>query len=492
MKFNIKRLVSSVLLAALCAGMLPACSQNSAEEKDESEEVSKVSNEVVDVDVEIEEEDDVLKDNLPEADFDGYNFRILSCVFVGRELATFLVTDEMTGDAVNDAVFVSADGVANRFNISFETVSVNDTTAVMNTVKAAVTAGTDDFDIQCGHDINTCNLSKEGMFLNMYDVEQYDFSQPWWPANIVEKLQLAGKLYLGSNYLTYNGLHWTRVLIANKDRFEESGLEVPYETIISGEWYVDTMRELIEGTARDLDGDGDFDYNDLYGFMMGGGCTYCVQDCAGLNFYTKGDEELTVSVDIERTEAFAEKWLHFFELPDAVFEMGSNEFCSDVFRKNQVLIGTTMIGTAYDEFRDSEIRYSIITYPKIDEQQENYINTCTDAFWAIPITAYSHIDLIGTITEALSCANFQNVLPVYFETAIKRKLSESPDDAAQFDIIRDSRTIGFEYAYNLTFKNVFDTFVKNATGVSSYMKRFEKAAQKEADKLVSVFLKHDS
>lgn len=479
------RIISSILALLICAGSLISCSQT-AEQNDTEVSSNEVNSEVEITEVQ-EEEEEVLKDNLPDADFEGYKFRILSCQFVGRELATFLVTDEMTGDAVNDAVFVSSSGVADRFNIDFETISVSDINALANTVKASVTSGADDIDIQCGQDIATCSLSKEGMFLNMFNVEQYDFSKPWWPANIIEKLQLAGKLYLGSNYLTYNGLHWTRVLIANKDRFDECGLAMPYETIISGDWYVDTMRALIENTARDLDGDGDMDKDDFYGFMMGSGSTYCVQDCAGLNFYSKANDELNVSYDLERTEKFVEIWRHFFELPDAVYGDGANEFSSEKFRRNQVLIATTMIGTTYDEFRDCDFRYSILTYPKLDELQQNYVNTCTDAFWAIPITAYSHIDIIGTITEALSCANYQNVLPVYFETAIKTKLSDSPDDAAQFDIIRDSRAIGFEFAYSLTFSNVFSSLVMNESGVASFIEKNSKLAQKIAEKLVKQF-----
>lgn len=433
-------------------------------------------------------EDTVLYDNLPDVSFGGYDFRVLSCVFVGRELAEFLIMEQMDGDVVNDAVYESCLKISERFDVKFRIIHSGDINSLAKTVRQSVSADSDDFDIQCGQDLLTVSLSQNGMFCNMFNVEQFDFSRPWWPDNIVSQLALAGKLYVGSSYLTYNGLHWTRVLIANKDKFAEYTLEIPYDRIISGDWYMDDLIELVSGTAADINGNGKMDSDDFYGFMMGCGSAYCLQDDFGIKFYEKSDDALTVCEDHERTVHFLEIMKKLADLPDYTYGgTAENEFSSEIFRNKKVLIGTTMIGTAYDEFRNTDINYAIMPYPKLDELQENYINTCTDAFWAIPVTAYNNIDVIGTVVEALSCSNYQNVLPAYFEVALKTKLADSPDDAALFDIIRDTRTIGFEFAYSITYSNIYDTCIVHGQGFESYFTSQLKSAQRKADKLFEKF-----
>jgi len=484
--------VVSLMLAVLMAAQFTACA-NSTEETTAPTAENIQSAETAGVEIE-ETVDPMLQDDLPEANFDGYNFRILSCEFVGRELASFLMSDEMNGDAVNDTLFNNTLEVEDRFNVDISYFSVTDVGAVQNTVKTSVNGGTDDFDIQCGHDINTANLAKQGMFYNLYDIEQFNFDKPWWPKNIVSQLDVAGKLFLGSTYLTFNGLHWTRVLIANKDRFEEIQIEIPYEDINNGTWYFDDMYTLCESASRDLDGDGKIGGKDLYGFALGNGVTYCLQDNFNMIFHEETEEGLVVNPDQERIDTIIEGVRKLLKNENITYlGSGGDEFCIDIFLDNRCVIGTTMIGTAYDSFRDAESRYTILPFPKYDELQEEYINTCTDAFWAIPITASEHLEVIGTVIEALSCINYQRVLPIYYETAIKTKLSDSPDDAAMFDIIKDSRTIGFEYAYQMTFANIIDTLViRSNTAFSTYYARQKKLAQKNADKFYEEMKKlHD-
>lgn len=85
------------------------------------------------------------------------------------------------------------------------------------------------------------------------------------------------------------------------------------------------------------------------------------------------------------------------------------------------------------------------------------------------------------------CSNYQNVLPVYFESALKTRLSESPDDAAMFDIIKDTRTIGLEYAYQMDFANIVNPCVIQKADFMSYYKRWERSAQRNANALYEEF-----
>ena len=237
-------------------------------------------------------------------------------------------------------------------------------------------------------------------------------------------------------------------------------------------------------TVRILDGDGMMGENDLYGFCLGGGVAYCLQDTFGMVFHEETEEGLFVNPDEGRIDTIIDGVRKLLN-DETITYLGSGgaDFCIDIFLDNRSVLATTMIGTAYDSFRDADSRFAILPFPKYDELQDEYINTCTDAFWAIPITASEHLDVIGSVIEALSYVNYQRVLPIYYETAIKTKLSDSPDDAAMFDIIKDSRTIGFEYAYQMEFANIIGNLaIPNDTAFTTYYARRQKSAQKKADK----------
>jgi hypothetical protein len=426
-----------------------------------------------------------LTDGLPNTDFGGYEFRIASCNFYNKELATYLAYDELTGNPVNDELYNSKLYIENRFNVEISWIACGDTTAVMNAVKNSVTAGDDAFDITIGHDTNTGTLAQNGFLYDMRKVEQFDFEQPWWPSNTCDNLQVCGKLYVASNYMSYCGLHWTRVLCVNKTIAENYGREIPYNTVREGKWTLDSMFEFIADTTEDLDGNGKITAADQVGYVSGGQTNYCLQEALGCSVYKADSDGVPMlEINLDRLVTMVEKlnWLY----KTSELYLSNGDFGSDVFKNNLALLAYTLIGDAYDFFRESEVIYGFLPSPKLDEVQENYINYCTDVPWAIPKTA-ARMDIVGTICEALSCYNYKNVLPAYYEVAIKNRIADSPDDAEMLQLIADTRTIGFAYFYGMSFNNIISDVVGTTKEISSYLEKGEKSARKKLEKLVTTF-----
>ncbi len=61
--------------------------------------------------------------------------------------------------------------------------------------------------------------------------------------------------------------------------------------------------------------------------------------------------------------------------------------------------------------------------------------------------AIYHADAVATVMEALSCYNYNNVQPVIWEMVLGSKLSDAPDDAEMFSIVRDSTFVDLSYAF---------------------------------------------
>ena len=474
-----KKIISSLILLTLS---ISACGE-AASSTSAPVETKAENNTVI---TEAESTAPEASDGLPDTDFGGYDFRIASCNFYDKELATYLVYDELTGNPVNDELYNSKLYIENRFNVKISWIECGDTSAVMNYVKKAVSAGDDSFDIQIGHDTNTGSLAQNGYLYNMNNVDQFNFSQPWWPNDTIENLSVCGKLYVASNYMSYCGLHWTRVLCVNKTIADNYGRDIPYNTVRDGKWTLDAMFEFISDTSADLDGNGKIGKNDQVGFTSGNQTMYCMQEAVGCSVYKKDKDGMPeIAVDENQLTTMVEKLRWLYKESNLYFSEG--DFGVNEFKDGLALLAYTQIGDAYDTYRNSEVIYGFLPSPKLNEMQENYINCCTDVPWAIPATV-SDTDIVGTVCEALSCYNYTNVLPAYYEVAIKTRLADSPDDTEMLQIIADTRTIGFAFFYQLPFNNIVSDVANSKNKeLSSYIQKGMSKAQTSLDKLVEAF-----
>ncbi|MCR5683687.1 MAG: hypothetical protein K6G29_14675 [Clostridiales bacterium] len=479
--------IARILALVLLFGTFAGCSTATTDEGTAPVQVTPTA----DAETEPAPEEDVyVSDDLPSPDYDGYDYRILSCNFYNKELATYLTYDEITGDPVNDVLYASRDNIQSRFNIGIRWIETGDTTAGRDAVKKAVTAGDDAFDILIGHDTNTFGLGKDGYLYNLMAVDQFNFEKPWWPKNTVESLRIGDKMYAASSYLSYCGLHWTRVITFNKDYAEDLGYTDLYDEVREGRWTLDRLHELCEGVSVDLDGNGKYNVKDKIAFTSGGQTWYCMQEAAGIPVYRHDADGIPyLDIDIERVSKYVDIMRLLITGDDYV---ASGDFGIDQFKNGLALFAYTQVGDAYDTYRISEIRYGFLPTPKLDEEQADYINCCTDVPWGIPKNVSpERLDLIGTVTEAMSCYNYNSVLPAYYETAIKARTADAPDDTEMLTIIANTRTISFSYTYQLTYNNIVNGCVENNSEVASYFKKNEKVATKTLDRLIDAYSKMD-
>ena len=155
----------------------------------------------------------------------------------------------------------------------------------------------------------------------------------------------------------------------------------------------------------------------------------------------------------------------------------SGDFGVDVFKNGMALFAYTQVGDAYDTYRLSDVKYGFLPSPKLDEIQSEYINSCTDVPWMLPITlGDKQIEMVGTIVEAMSCYNYKNVIPAYYEGAIKARIADSPDDTEMLQLIADTRTISFAYTYGLKYANIAENLLAGRRETASEIAKSETAA----------------
>lgn len=483
------KILTSLLLAALllAPSMLTSCSDSAVNSDDTTADTSTVSAPSAESSSEeTEAETTIISDDLTDEDFGGYAFRILSCVFYNKELATYITYDELTGVPVDDALYNSKTNIEDRFKVGISWIETGNESAGLTAAKNAINAGDDAFDILIGHDTNTVGLGKSGLLRNMYDIDEFNFEKPWWPNNAVESWTVAGKMFAASSYISYCGIHWTRAMTVNKDWAEELQMEIPYEAVREGKLTLDMLNTLTEDVSYDVDGNGKINDKDKVGFTSGTQTWYCLQEGVDLPIYRRDDSgNIYLDLDVDRADKFLEIMRTLTQKDRYV---SSGDFGVKMFENGNALFAYTQVGDAYDYYRVSDVRYGFLPTPKLDEAQENYINCCTDVPWAIPKTVMGEQQhVVGTICEAMSAYNYNHVLPVYLEGALKSRAADSADDTEMLQIIADTRTIGFAYGYGLQINNILGDILDNGQGAASYFKSKEKVAEKALNKMISNF-----
>ncbi len=462
-----------LLLASLMLTSTVACAQTDDTPTDTNETVATT------------EADTENKPDLPEMDYGGEEFRILT----GKESYGTLVVEKTGGEVVNDAVLEANMAVSNQFNIRFANVTGNAETFIL--------AGDDEYDVSYMHDCTTASMSLNGWFLNIYDLPYIDPTAEWWPQFIVDSLTLNGKMYYYSNYSTYSAMANTVGCFFNQRILENHNMTFPYEYIRKGTWTLDQITTMSVAIYSDVNGDGLQDTEDILGFA----CSkypYAWLESFGIEFYQKesvDSAELTVRSDDERCYTLIDKlhtWLRtgydsvWAPMNDAGGKEGMSMFAAD-----HVAFTFANIGHLAPLAIDGDVRYGIVPLPKIDETQPQYYGGCTSELFSVPITL-NDTERVGIILEAMAYAGHKYIRPAYCEQTLKTRFATDPDCSEMLNLIFDNQVISFAYLFannvdggNMQFCFIYDTVEQNT--VASFLKIKSKREKKFVQKITEFY-----
>ncbi|MBE6725189.1 MAG: hypothetical protein E7576_08380 [Ruminococcaceae bacterium] len=399
--------------------------------------------------VETAPETEARVDGPEKTDLGGYELKIVTSTWFNND--GIIHPEELTGEVINDAVYNANLGVAETYNCGFAPIILDTYPAVTQAVELAVKSGMDEYDLSYNHDNQTVANAMKGYFLNIRGSDVFNFDAPWW-TKTAEDFTVGGGLYFAANYVTYSPLYFGFTLVYNKDIAANYGIEIPYDRIFAGDWYLEDFIAMTKDTNQDLDGDGEMTVGrDQYGFMASSLGLVNFQVSLGISVLGKDEEGyLTFSVDQERLSKaldmigrLMENGINKDDVPGEPWGYGTSHFAD-----GQVLFNYPQIVDIPAQMHDTDVRFGTLPPPKLDENQKDYISGCFDVYWAIPKTAYERVDTIATIVEGMGHNCYYDVLPAAYETTLQVRFSDSPNDARAFEIIRDSMCVDVGYAFN--------------------------------------------
>lgn len=394
----------------------------------------------------------LVSDDLVTEDFGGREFRIVT-----HDPSEFYIPEEERnqGDLIKDAKFARNEAVENRFNVKLTLAYTGTYPEVSSYVSKTVLAGSDEFDLLMGMAVDTGDIVNKRLFLNWYDIENIDFTKPWWASSTSEELTVNGVALLAISDFNFSALTRTYCYMFNKNLAASYEIGDLYQLALDGKWTFDKVLEIVKGIYVD-DGNDNRDENDFYGMTHSNGSpinTYlwafdnpiCVKDADGVpQIAIKTDKINNIVNDIYDLIYSTGGVYYDNDAPSGT------RYASDMFlAKKAIFVPESLLAPLSERFRNFDDDYGLLPYPKYDENQAEY-HTMADGFHtvlAVPKTV-TDTAFVGKIVEALSAETYKTVVPTFYEIALKSRYLRDSESKEVLDIIINGRTFDFGYIYD--------------------------------------------
>ncbi|MBR3998668.1 MAG: extracellular solute-binding protein [Clostridia bacterium] len=471
-----KRSISFMLVLLMM--LLPACSESDVNnESEKPEETVSQPGETAETEPEIDEL--AAFHAAPEGDFEGHIFRT-AAHDVHWIIHDQITAEEENGEVLNDAFYARQIAVEDKLNIGFESQFGVD---AYNYILQQVRAQTDDFDAVWVDTVPAFTLAKVGMSYDLSTIEVIDFDADYWAPAYNDLVNIGSKRYAvyGDIHLGYHSAHF--VVAYNKDILEQyPDMKSPYDLVKEDKWTWDALNEMSVGVYRDIDGNGEstlakdqfgmtMHQNQLVYFQMSSGVQLLDKDENGM-LYWNGVSEKFVD-GFNRVGEILTKGNHnvvesitpgYSAYASSVLSSGLEGY-THIFSEGRALFNINAIGT-YEYYRESDIDYGLVYFPKYEETQDRYYPVLYGHFHTL--AAPSNMpdpERTGIILENLSAYSSATLKKSFIESVVYYKYAR---DAQTVEILEDLFSLG-------SYSDV--AFIHNWGGVSGVVENLHSSGR---------------
>ncbi|MBO4229227.1 MAG: carbohydrate ABC transporter substrate-binding protein [Clostridia bacterium] len=436
---------------------------------------------------------------LPELDFGGEPFTVyLGSLSTSSDnyytestlfpAVSFVWTENLNGEIVNDAVFNRNLAAEQRFNVKITPLVTE------RYPNELVMAGETSMDLVMANGWAMSKVVAEGPWMNLIGFPYLNLEAEYWSPRCLEGTVVDGIVFMMPSDFCLDPLANTGVLFFNKRILEENDLQNPYDLVHSDTWTLENFLRLVASVGRDLNGDGVMDVSDLYGGIFRtqwrlGAFMQFYFGCGEVFTKTDSEKGRVISFNPDRSQRVIEMLREVLEDRHLCLDindierMESNSYYETVFLDGHALFCQDFV-SSLDVFREMEDDFGIVPNPKYDETQDRYYQRVvpTSTMFAIPVTVQNE-EKTGAITEYLSWLSHSTVLPAFYEVTVQTKRTRDEDTIEMLDIIRASRIFEFgEIYYSWIGHYIWDSYEE---GTFSKASSSEKILTKRLNKLLN-------
>lgn len=447
--------------------------------------------------IESEEETTVFvyqADYLPDRDFEGYVFRVVTVDWLPTDVA------EETGDVVNDSYYKRNRLIEQKYNIDFSQTDVPTYMAQTDTFRRSTLAASDDFDLCRLIMRDAFSFALDGYAALPEQLPYIDMSQDWYIKWVNEALTIKGKPLLAYSDECIDAFTGMMCVFFNKNIAEDLGLTSPYELVDNGLWTIDTFWSYAKTAIYDVDNDGKYTFGvDRFGLLGEYDMSLpCMWIGAGLRTIEKDEDDIPYFAGYENENIYSlmtkvcEYWNTEGMAYDSFLGLGfdeANRFKGyTAYSNGEGLFIVNGFGAA-SNFRDMDDDFGIIPMPKGSEEQKSYHTRLADGWLNIAPYCAPDLERTSIILEALAIETKNYVIPAIYEVAIKNKYIRDQESLEMLDLIQKNRiidlgdTVWYETVRNLFVAPVVENNPSFASRVKSSQKIVEKTIEKALQKV---------
>ena len=395
---------------------------------------------------------------LPDTTFedDNHGKFIILCRDQGNEI----FRESSEGDIIDYAIYMRNTEVEERYKITMSYTSI-DYWTVPDWVQTVIKAGdTSSVDLVSGQFVFSSNVAVNGDAKNWYEVPHIDLTKKWWSRSNIEDLTMNDQAYLIIGDMLTSTIGLTYCMFYNLNLCERFGINTNdlYKLIAEdGGWTYDYMMTVIQDIREDLNNDNRYTSKDLYGLVTTNGSPMSTYFFAfNMPIFTtdeNGDRDCTFFND--KTYNIVKRLVKLYHRTDGCFFFSNQSLadCAEMFADERAVFVNGQFQFAMNQLRDmASEKWMMAPYPKYNERQERYITMTDGGHNALicpnfPGASDRKLEKLGVITEALNCLSNKNVVPVYYERALKSKYINDPRTAEMIDMLMENRLFDFGYCY---------------------------------------------
>ena len=362
-------------------------------------------------------------------------------------------TEELTGEAINDALINRNIFIEDTFDIVLEYVQIVGHGNGTNRLRQSIHAGEDRYDMIIGRVMGgeLATLATGGFLQNLADMPYLSLEAPWWSRLMYQNLQFDGNLFFTMGDIVPSMYQASSAMFFNRQMLLDYGHEDNlYELVFEGRWTIDVLEQLTRDVDQDLTGDGMLhSATDIFGILVQGLTTTSDQiaTSAGIRLATVRDGEIAVEFN---TQAVADKIYRLGEIYRRTpWNSHQNELIDITFHEGRGMFLPHFLEAGILQLRDMEQDYGILPMPKFDELQESYIsfiNGWNCAFVGMPLNADS--SRAAFIMEAKAYASYNTVRPQVYDVVLHHRAARDEESARIIDMIIETSYLDLNAIYN--------------------------------------------
>lgn len=395
---------------------------------------------------------EIIEADLPDVKFEGETFTVHTR---GNVEKYEWFAEEVTGEALNDAIYKRNKTIEEKYGITLNVVAVGSwadySSTTLPQLQASIQANNGEYDLIAGYSAPFANMATTGMLYDLNTLEHIDFDKPWWWDSYREASVINGVNYFGLGALSLSAIYSMAAVFFNPEIMEEVNTGVdPYQLVLDGKWTWDKMNELGKNAVMELDGDNAMGAGDRWGMVFS-------SNINAVNLYGVASGETlssrdangnpVIDVNVERMGTVIDNMIKLFYSENAY--IGAEGDVRKMFIDGKALFDTEWLYYAQTQIAPAVEAYGVLPVPKMDEAQEDYATWIQGGMhiYAIPVDV-KDVERASILTEAFAAETYASLLPSYYEVILKARYFADEASSQMMDIMYDTVTFDFARLYD--------------------------------------------